>query len=400
MSDQVLGHRDTAKGDRRFLKRSDAGRRGDDKDGTTFLGADEADSVPRYTSGSYLFLIFSIIVIGMVTIRAVNSALAPMLYDDRHITDVARQMHDGKHYATYDLNIETRLLRREHIRSLAATPDLAVMGASHWQEAHNGLLPDTLYYNAHVHRDYYEDIVTVVYWLVKHEKLPKRLVISLRDNQFTPPDQRTDFLWVPILEDYRAGAAPFFGITPHRVFENGLTPQLRQILSLEIMIGNVIRFLDADDAPDFALRPHPTLDLLRHDGSIYWSQRHRDGFTTERTEHESRLLAEAKQDSPPVIDPAGVAAVEQVFAYLQQKGVEVYLAHPPFNPLVWDALDGTPYMRGLERFDQLVAGFATRYGFTRIGSFNPHDLGCTSDMYIDGEHSSPECLGRILLQTL
>lgn len=401
MVDQVVEDRDVEKGDRRFLPRSEPGRRSEDHDGSTFLGGAGTELSPRYSPGSYLFLLIATIIIGTVTVRALNTILAPMLYDNSRIMAVAPQMHDGMNYATYDLNIETRLLRREHLRSLAEVPELIVMGASHWQEAHESLMPGTSYYNAHIHRDYYEDIVTVVHWMVKYEKIPEKLVLSIRDNQFLAPEDRTDFLWVPILQDYRAEAAEYFDLPTHRTFENGLTPQLRQVLSLEILLANILRFFSAGDLPHLTNETtHPTLDVLRHDGSIFWSEKHREQFTVERTIAESRALSDAKRDNPPPMDPEGVEAIDRVLAYLHQRGVDVYLAHPPFNPMVWDDLVGTPYMDGLNDVKELVADFAKKYGFKTIGSFNPHDLGCTSDMYIDGEHSSPDCLGRILLQTL
>lgn len=385
-----------ANDDRRFLTRDDPGRRSDDRDSTTFLS--ESDVGPRYTPGSYLFLVLAILMIGTVTVRALNTRLAPMLFDEPFVTQTARKMHAGMNYATYDLNIETRGLRRDHIHSLEERPDFIVMGASHWQEAHGALMPGVRYYNAHVHRDYYEDIVTVVYWLVKADKLPEKLVISIRDNQFTPPDERTDFLWVPVLDDYRE-AARFFDLEAHQVYANGLTPQLRQILSLQILRDNVLRYFDAGD------HPHPTratanesLDVLLSDGAIYWSEKHRRSYTRERTFRQSRLLADGKRESPPKLNAEGLAQVERVFAYLHTHGVDVYIAHPPFNPIVWEELLGTPYMEGLERLQQTVAEMAGRYGFQVIGSFNPHDVGCTTEMYIDGEHSSPECLGNILLQ--
>ena len=401
MTDHVVDNRGSGDGDRRFLPRADAGRRGSDQEQSTFLGASDADTDLRYSPGSYLFLLIATIIIGMVTIRSLNTILAPMLYDDAHISATARQMQNGMNYATYDLNIETRLLRRDHMRSLEGVPDLTVMGASHWQEAHASLMPGIHYYNAHIHRDYYEDIVTVVYWMIKYEQLPKKLVISIRDNQFTAPEDRTDFLWVPILQDYRNEAAEYFGITPHRTFENGLTPQLRQVLSLDILIDNVRRYGDAGELPGLTPETtHETLDILRHDGSIFWSDKHRESFTEERTIAESNALVAGKIFNPPVMDPIGVEAVDRVLDYLHRRGVEVYLAHPPFNPMVWDQLEGTPYMDGMREVEALVQDFARKYDFKTIGSFNPYEVGCTADMYIDGEHSSPDCLGRILLETL
>ena len=386
---------------RRFLPRDEAGRRDIDVDGYSLLPrVDDDQLTPRGTPGSYLFLLLAIIVIGTVSVRAINVILAPMLFDQGKITKVAKAITHNTGYATYDLNIETRQLRREHIRNLPETPDLVVMGASHWQEAHGAIMPGVSFYNAHVHRDYFEDIVAVASWLVKYDKLPKKLVISIRDNQFTAPKERTDFLWVPVLRDYRE-AAPMFGLTPHEVYRNGLTPQLRQTVSFPLLLAHTERYLEAPQQPHVSDAPsHATLDMLLSDGAIYWSEKHRAEFTDERMRAESAALAAGKVDNPPTFDPEGVQAVDTVLGYLRARGVELYLAHPPYNPLVWDAVQGTPYMDGLREIESLVQAMARRHGIPIIGSFNPYDIGCTADMYIDGEHSNPTCLGMVLRQGL
>ena len=386
---------------RRFLPRENAGRRDGDAEGYALLPMTEDDDlVPRGTPASYLFLLLAIIVIGTVSIRAVNVMLAPMLFNETKITSVAEAISHRTGYATYDLNIETRQLRREHIRNLPEAPEIAVMGASHWQEAHGAIMPGVSFYNAHVHRDYYEDIVAVAAWLIKYDKLPKKLVISIRDNQFTHPKERTDFLWVPVLRDYRE-LAPMFGLTPHEVYRNGLTPQLRQTVSFPLLLAHAERYFDAPQQPHVSDSPaHESLDMLLSDGAIYWSARHRDEFTPERMRAESEALAAGKVNNPPTFDPDGVLAVDTVLGYLRDKGVELYLAHPPYNPLVWDAVQGTPYMDGLHQIESLVQAMARRHNIPIIGSFNPYDVGCTADMYIDGEHSNPTCLGMILQQGL
>ena len=384
---------------RRFLRRSDVGRRSKDHDAAALLNGN-ADAIERATPGSYLFLLFALLIIGAVTLRSINAYLAPLLMDFHKVEAVASKLSDGKHYTTYDLNIETRALRRAHIRGLAERPELAVMGASHWQEADGEIAPGVSFYNAHVHRDYYEDIVAVAGWFYTFDRLPKRLIISIRDNQFTPPEARTDFLWVPVLPWYRE-LAPIFGLTPHNEYSNGLTPQVRQGLSLPLLKAHLRRYLDAPEQPHVTdEKAHPTLDTLLPDGGIFWSQSHRDAFTEERTLAESMALADAKRFSPPIIDPVGVETVERVLKFLRDHGVEVILTHPPFNPQVWDSLEGSPYMPGLARVEALVADMADRLGLRVIGSFNPHEVGCTADMYIDGEHSSPDCLGRIIAEAL
>ena len=388
-------------GTRRFLIRDSAGRREGDADATELLpDARDEELTPRGTPGSYLFLLLAIVLIGAVGIRSVNITLAPMLFNERKITHVAKELSSRHGFATYDLNIETRQLRREHIRNLPHTPEVVVMGASHWQEAHGAIMPGISFYNAHVHRDYFEDIVAVVSWLVKYDKLPKKLIISIRDSQFMAPQDRTDFLWVPVLPDYRE-AAPMFGLVPHEVYRNGLTPQLRQTVSFPLLLAHAQRYFEAGDQPHFSSAPsHETLDVLLPDGAIYWSASHREEFTEERMRAESLALAESKIKNPPTFDSEAVVAVDRVFSFLHDKGIELYITHPPFNPIVWDAVQGSPYMERLNEIEHIVQSIADRYDIPIIGSFNPYEVGCTADMYIDGEHANPTCLGKILYQGL
>jgi hypothetical protein len=94
----------------------------------------------------------------------------------------------------FDLNLDSRELRRQQIARLETRPEVVVLGASHWQEAHADLLPGRRFYNAHVHRDYYEDLLAVTEMLIRHDRLPKTLLVSIRDLTFLPVERRTDTL--------------------------------------------------------------------------------------------------------------------------------------------------------------------------------------------------------------
>lgn len=388
--------RETA--DRRFLDRAEPGRRDEDRLRADPLAPIESEKATMAGPGTFLLLLFAVLVIGVVAIRSANMWLAPMLNDTRKIDEAAKILALPATYLTYDLNIETRRLRRQHIRLLGRTPEVIVMGASHWQEAHESLMPEADFYNAHVHRDYYEDIVAVSHWLIESGRLPETLVISIRDNQFLPVSARRDFLWTPVLPDYRR-AARFFGLQPHMAYAHGFTPQLRQMTSIPLLWANVKRDFAAPAHPHAtAATSHPTLDALLPDGSIFWSDAHRASFTQERSFRMSMEHADALRDTPPAVDPEGVASVDAAIGFLTGLGVEVVLAHPPFNPLFWDAVEGSPYREGLKRIEGIAAALAERHGLRIVGGFDPRAVGCTADMYIDAEHSGPACLGKILAE--
>jgi hypothetical protein len=83
---------------------------------------------------------------------------------------------------------------------------------------------------------------------------------------------------------------------------------------------------------------------------------------------------------------------------LKDKGTEVTLVHPPFNPIYYENVKGGTYFEGLAKVRKVVADLAAKHGLKVIGDFDPAKVGCTAEMYIDAEHSNPDCVAKILRQ--
>ena len=149
----------------------------------------------------YLLLTALLVALLMSALAAANWLLAPLSYSAAAQARAADALAAGDNYAVFDLNLDTRGLRRAHIARLARRPHVVVLGASHWQEAHADLLPGRRFYNAHVHRDYHEDLLAVVEMLLRHDRLPDTLIMSIRDMTFLPEAQRSDTLWLTALPD-------------------------------------------------------------------------------------------------------------------------------------------------------------------------------------------------------
>ena len=132
--------------------------------------------------------------------------------------------------------------------------------------------------------------------------------------------------------------------------------------------------------------------------SIAWSNQRMQLFTQERTHAESVAFADKRRNDPPQVDPNGVVAFEALLRFLKSKGVSVYLVSPPFNPTYYDRLKGTPYAEGLQRIEALIQKLATDHKLPLFGGFNPHKSGCTTEMFIDAEHSNEKCLQKVMDQ--
>jgi hypothetical protein len=347
-------------------------------------------------SAFYLATAFAITASMLGLIINANRRYAPEMYQPDFMETVADAFESGDNFTVFDLNINIRKLREEQWKRLETAPDILVLGASQWQEASADLMPHRNYLNGHIHRDYYEDIPGMVEILVRHDKLPKDLVITVRDRLFTPVAHRTDFLWLPGIPYYQAMAKRLS--LPRLTFlETQPLQRPRELLSLSMLVGNMTRWHKASDWPYPTTRKsHPELDVLLSDGSIAWSDSHLALFTPERTRKLSLAHADSSRYNPPLIDPKGVEALDRLLSFLAVKGVRVHLAHPPFNPIYFDRVQDSPYMDGLRQVEAVTRELAARHKLRVVGSFDPKVLKCTADMFIDAEHSNARCLRSLL----
>ena len=346
----------------------------------------------------YVACFILVCLLGLTGVWHLNKHFSPMLFDDKLIDRVAQAHVNGQNFGVFDLNINIRDLRDATIARLPEVPEVVVLGASHWQEAHVNLMPNRRFYNSHVHRDYYEDMLAVTEMWLRHGKLPQEMIITIRDNLLTPVGERTDFLWLPGIKYYRM-FADRIGLKAHSHLETLPVNTWRELLSLPLLYSQAERQLTALLQPHAsAERNFDTLDTLLPGGSILWSGEHKRLFTAERARAEALKFAMARRDDPPKIDPQGIAHLEALFEFLKEQGVKVTLAHPQFNPIFWDAVKDSPYMDGLQKIVDLTQNWSRKYGFPVIGGFSPESVGCSADMYIDAEHGNATCLGMLLNQ--
>jgi hypothetical protein len=365
----------------------------------------EADIAPptrksftRFKPAVYALTFLMLTVAGVASVWNGNQIYGPEMYATNGMVPAAEAFAENKNYAVFDLNLNIRRLKEETVARLTKTPDVIILGASHWQEASAELMPNYSYFNAHVHRDYWEDLLGVTEILVSHNRLPKKLIISIRDMQFTPLAARKDFLWEPGIPYYRA-MADRLGIEKEGYVESLPYNRMRALFSLSMLFDNLTRWYNADERPHASTEKHfNALDTLLPDGSIVWSAKHMKIFTQERARKESIALADARANKPPVIDPKGVAAFEKLLDYLKAQGVSVYLINPPYNPIYYDRVQGTPYFEGLAKIEALMQRLSTERNLPLLGSFNPYKVGCESSMYIDAEHSNAKCLKKLFDQ--
>ncbi len=328
-----------------------------------------------------------------------NQTYAPEMYSESGMKPAADAHAKGLNYAVFDLNLNVRAWRDAQLERMTKTPDVIIIGASHWQEANKDLLKGMDFFNAHIHRDYWEDLPGMVELLTRHDRLPKKLIIAIRDKQFTPVDDRKDWLWEPGIPAYRAFTKRV-GMETESWYKTAPWHRWQAMISLPMFFENFTRWQHAPAHPGpTTLARSETMDMILPDGSILWSNRKLNQvFTRERTLKEVSNFAKVALGSSAIIAPEGVAAWRKTFEFLKSKGVQVYLVNPPFNPDFYDQIEGTPYAVGLAKIEALTQKFSKDFGFPIFGNFNPHKVGCVAEQYIDAEHANPVCMQKIFDQ--
>ena len=243
------------------------------------------------------------VAIGFAGLVYGNKTYGPEMYADGGLNAAADAHAKGLNYEVFDLNLNVRALRDAQLARMTKAPEVIIIGASHWQEADKGLLNGMDFYNAHIHRDYWEDLPGMVELLVRHDRLPKKLIVAIRDLQFTPAENRKDWLWEPGIPAYRAFTQRI-GIDTESWWKTAPWHRLQALISLPMFFENFTRWQQALVRPGAtSANRSETMDMLMPDGSILWSKYKLDHlFTPERRKNEVKNFADSVLNKPLVID--------------------------------------------------------------------------------------------------
>lgn len=367
-----------------------------------FLQTASDRPIQQVVSNKLLLLIFvAVALLALLAVAGTNYLLNPMIYSSSHLRTIASRLNAGGNYAIYDPNINWRALRREHIRIMTTTPDVLLGGGSDWQEASADLVQGKSFYNAHVHADFVEDIFALTYLLEDSGRMPDTLILSIGHLAFQPLDRRKFTEWLEWAPEYRA-MADKLQIEPHFWFEMLRTKDWQALISLrELKREFVLHLRRAEMAGPTDLNETESLDVIVADGSLVWSKASQARFTPTNA-HEASLeqLSQLPQidENEPQVDPALVEATDKFIAHLKTSGVNVVLVLAPFNPEYYDVAHQLPFGKTLHEVDSIAKRFGEKYGIAVVGSFDPHEVGCTAEQFHDSHHPTHACLKQVFKQ--
>lgn len=344
-------------------------------------------------------ILVATVLLALLALVAGNFYLNPLIYNSPGLRTAASSLNSGMNYAISDPNINWRALRKEHIQMMTSTPDVILWGGSDWQEASADLIPGKTFYNAHAHSDYCEGMFAIAQILGESGRMPQTLILSMRPLVFQPLKNRPFEEWLEWAPEYIAMAEKL-GIEHHSRLDMLRIGHWRALLSLREFARMIIQRYRATE------RPGPTaqyelesLDVIAADGALHWSIDSQARFTLSNARKSSEKMLRhlsGKRDAEAQVDSAMVAATDRLLAYLTEKGVRIVLARTPFHPVYYDGVQNSSLANTFEQVDAIARQFAEKYGVEIVGSYDPREVGCSEDQFIDFHHSRRECLQAVL----
>ena len=363
--------------------------------------ADSSSARPRTTKrrllGS-LGIFLGVATAGVLAVAGANFWLNPLTYSRAQQQAAAAALADGRNLAIPDTNIDLRELRREHLRSMATTPDVVIFGGSRWQEASGVVAPGKRVYNAFVSSDHFEDMMAIAELLRSTNRMPETLILSARFSTFEYLDRRDSWWWKSFAPEYRV-MAERLGVEPHPWTATLPFGKWWNLLSLDALFAKytqrqtVPALWQVTDAPS-----DPVMDVISADGALHFSKRHLELYSTSYAEADAARLAKVHGAKRLRIDPNGVQQLGALLAYLKKSGVRVVLAQTPFHPIYYAAIAETAYFQDLMAVEHEINRVAAEAGALVVGSFDARKVGCTAADYRDFNHSRVECLSAIVAQ--
>jgi hypothetical protein len=345
----------------------------------------------------FIFIVVIGFLLGVVALG--NYFLNPMIYRVSYMRETAQALENGASYGIYDTNINWRALRREQIKLKTTSPQVIVSGGSRWQEASLIHTPGKTFFNAFGHSDFNEDFFAIVGLLEKNNKMPDTLVLSLRYSIFAPLPDRDATGWKEWAPEYKAMMSKL-GLKSHSWNALVRKEHWFALFSIADLIAAIKRRINSEEHPQIlAKRTSNTLDMIRADGSLQWSDKNLKLFTPSFAEKDASKRLNRYKDSILRVDQSMVDATDKLFGYLKSKNVRVVLAQTPFHPTFYDGIKDREYGRTLDEIEAIGRQLAEKHNMSVIGSFDPLKVGCSKDEFIDWHHGTPECLAKIFAQT-
>jgi hypothetical protein len=226
--------------------------------------------------------------------------------------------------------------------------------------------------------------------------LPKMLILSVRFSTFEYLERREAWWWKSWAPEYLA-MSERLGTPTYSKWETMQPEKWSRLLSLDMLSERVGLYEDnhARWRATTAVSD-PTMDIVGVDGALRFSDKHLKTYSVAYAEQDAVQRAAKERNHELKINAPLLDHLDKLVTFLQDKGVRVVFLQTPFHPAFYQAIKGSTYYNSMMKIEDATREVAKKHNAFFGGGFDALALGCQASDYRDFNHSSINCLKKIL----
>ena len=319
---------------------------------------------------------------------------------------------EGKDAYVVSGNLEERDVAEHLIVGMEEPAEVIAVGPSLVRWVNSDMVKSDSFYNLGVSSGMGYDILAIIGELIRYDKLPEKMLFCVDSLFFdqTLMDAHPEY-WQERKDDARYCLESIGAEIPQQI-SNGSSDWInhlikyRQLLSVTYFQSSVEYVsLNGIQTPQMVGEVY-----AGYEGAYYLKDNARVSNTAVRNISAEEVAADiqeyisdhAENSSRSTLDNAITPGehmdqeMKEIFSdligYLVDEGVEIKFFFHPFPQQVWDYMEETGNYPLVRETEELGRGVAEAYNIEVIGSYNPYDIGCTTEDFQDYRHLKPEAL--------
>lgn len=296
---------------------------------------------------------------------------------------------------------DERLLQKYCAWGLIGQRDVIVVGSSRTMQVRSWMFPGRTFFNNSLSRASVGDLIAIYEVYVQRNMEPSTLVLGVDPWMLNAEFKQQR--WGALDSEYEDGAErlgvsvkrpnAYRWLRSYRVYLELLSPSYFQASLRSTGAGQGYYPVGRRD-----------VDGLEHcvrlsDGSLVYDRAKRSKTADEVRREAIEGFIPDKWDVMAGfrrLDPTLCSMLDALVAFVARRGTKVVLVLTPFHPAAYQKLMGSASRDAVLAAQDYCVSLAHQSGATIVGSYDPADLRCTDEDFLDRTHPNDACMARIV----
>ena len=343
----------------------------------------------------------------LLLMAVVNFVVDPanLFSGDFYVTGMAQILLSGKNVANIG-NFDERLLQKRYIEGLHQKKDVIVLGSSRSLSISSAQFPGKNFFNNSVSVATLEDDIAIYQLYVDKGLTPSTIILGIDPWIF---NKYYNYLfWETLSNEYWRGVNNL-GLGANNYFNNLFNSlgfrKLSQIFSPSYFQES-INYLFNHKWKRLSYFATNILEsdvpIKAFDGSYIYQNEARLAGIDQVRQKVMRNINNQRIDTGfehyQNLDPQLVNLFEKFIDSIERQGIELFIYLPPVHPLYYDYLiNSEEKYKMILKVQEYLINVGKDKGILILGSYDPSDIPCQENEFLDIYHSKSSCTSKIFI---